>query len=76
MGASQRLREAIFYTMKETENELDAQGRAVDFALRRRTHEDDQALNELNWQRKRVGILFPLSRFVDRQSLIFAWPLD
>ncbi len=60
MGASQRLREAIFYTMKETENELDAQGRAVDFALRRRTHEDDQALNELNWQRKRVGMMFSL----------------
>lgn len=57
VGASQRLREAIFYTMRETENDLAAQGRAVDFALRRRSHEDEQALDELNWQRKRVFII-------------------
>nr|VZI28578.1 unnamed protein product [Spirometra erinaceieuropaei] len=54
IGASERLREAIFYVMHQTENELDAQARATDFALRKRSHEDKAALDELNWQRKQT----------------------
>ncbi|VDK35777.1 unnamed protein product [Dibothriocephalus latus] len=56
VGASERLREAIFYVMNQTENELEAQARATDFALRKRAHEDKAALDELNWQRKQVSI--------------------
>uniref|UniRef100_A0A0X3PMV0 Tektin n=1 Tax=Schistocephalus solidus TaxID=70667 RepID=A0A0X3PMV0_SCHSO len=54
IGASERLREAIFYVMHQTENELEAQARATDFALRKRSHEDKAALDELNWQRKQT----------------------
>uniref|UniRef100_A0A5K3F0C1 Tektin n=2 Tax=Mesocestoides corti TaxID=53468 RepID=A0A5K3F0C1_MESCO len=52
--ASQRLCNAIFATMKDVENSLDAQGRAADFALRQRTHEDELALDELKWRLKKT----------------------
>lgn len=56
MEASQRLREAIFATLEKTRNDLDAQHRATNFCYRKRIHETEQAKNELEWQKKNVGI--------------------
>ncbi|KAM4698995.1 tektin-2 [Discoglossus pictus] len=50
--ASIRLRELIAMTISQTNNELDAQRVAVEFALRKRIHEFERALNELRWQEK------------------------
>lgn len=52
MGASQRLREAMHSTIHQTENDLEAQKNAVDYALRNRIHEGEKALDELKWQKQ------------------------
>lgn len=54
IGSSQRLRESIFMTLSTVANDLDAQAQATEFALRRRLHEIEQALDELNWQKSQV----------------------
>ncbi|KAK3744964.1 hypothetical protein QZH41_008492 [Actinostola sp. cb2023] len=52
MKASQHLREAIFSTLQQTANDLEAQRKASEYAFRKRTHESQQAKSELEWQQK------------------------
>jgi len=55
MANSRRLREANHHTIQQTDNDLAAQHAASDFALRKRIHEFERALDELNWQKKQVN---------------------
>lgn len=52
MQASTRLREAIHHTLQQTENDLEAQRIASEYAFRRRIHEFERAKDELEWQKK------------------------
>uniref|UniRef100_A0A8D0B011 Tektin n=1 Tax=Salvator merianae TaxID=96440 RepID=A0A8D0B011_SALMN len=52
MKAANELREAIALTIAQTNNELEAQRVATEFAFRKRIHEIEQALDELRWQEK------------------------
>ncbi|XP_005298433.1 tektin-2 [Chrysemys picta bellii] len=52
MKASTELREAIALTIAQTNNELEAQRVAVEFALRKRIREFEKAYDELKWQEK------------------------
>lgn len=54
MSNSQHLREAIFATLEQTANDLHSQDNATDYALRKRMHEMQMAIDELNWQKKQV----------------------
>ena len=51
---SQHLREAIFATLEQTANDLKSQDNATDYAIRKRMHEMEMAIDELNWQKKQV----------------------
>ena len=55
MASARRLREANQHTLQQTANDLQAQQTAVEFMLRKRIHEFERALDELNWQKKQVG---------------------
>ena len=55
MQASTRLREAIHHTLQQTENDLEAQKVATEYAFRRRIHEFERAKDELEWQKKNVN---------------------
>ncbi|XP_029427960.1 tektin-2 [Rhinatrema bivittatum] len=50
--ASTQLREAIALTIAQTNNELEAQRVATEFAFRKRIREFEKALSELSWQEK------------------------
>jgi len=52
MASSRRLREAIHHTLQQTDNDLQAQDTATDYALRKRMHEFEKAIDELNWQKQ------------------------
>ncbi|KAL3869713.1 hypothetical protein ACJMK2_042364 [Sinanodonta woodiana] len=52
MKASTRLREAIHHTLQQTENDLEAQRLATEYAFRKRIHEFERAKDELEWQKK------------------------
>ncbi|EDO37357.1 predicted protein, partial [Nematostella vectensis] len=52
MKASKHLREAIFATLQQTANDLEAQRKASEYSFRKRIHETDQAKSELEWQQK------------------------
>ncbi|KAL7980547.1 hypothetical protein Chor_001701 [Crotalus horridus] len=52
MKASTELREAVALTIAQTDNELEAQRVATDFAFRKRIHDLEKALDELRWQEK------------------------
>ncbi|KAL8220534.1 UNVERIFIED_CONTAM: Tektin-2, partial [Gekko kuhli] len=52
MKAAAELREAIALTIAQTDNELEAQRVALEFAFRKRIHELERALDELRWQEK------------------------
>ncbi|KAL5021859.1 hypothetical protein ScPMuIL_001014 [Solemya velum] len=52
MKASTRLREAIHHTLQQTENDLEAQRIATEYAFRKRIHEFERAKDELEWQKK------------------------
>lgn len=54
MKASKHLREAIFATLQQTANDLEAQRQATEYAFRKRIHETNQAKSELEWQQKNV----------------------
>ena len=56
MDSSRRLREAIHHTIHQTDNDLAAQHKATDYALRKRVHEFEKAIDELNWQKKQVSL--------------------
>lgn len=57
MKASKHLREAIFATLQQTANDLEAQRRATEYSFRKRIQEKNQAKSELEWQQKNVCIL-------------------
>ena len=57
MQASTRLREAIHHTLQQTENDLEAQKVATEYAFRRRIHEFERAKDELEWQKKNVNMV-------------------
>ncbi|NWS73769.1 TEKT2 protein, partial [Crotophaga sulcirostris] len=52
MKASMELREAILLTIAQTNNELEAQRVATNFALRKRIRDLEKAHDELKWQEK------------------------
>ncbi|XP_002734332.1 tektin-B1-like [Saccoglossus kowalevskii] len=52
MKASQRLREAVKATIAQTNNDLDAQRQALDYAFRKRIHDMERAKDEDEWQKK------------------------
>ncbi len=55
MAASRSLREAIHHTLQQTDNDLEAQNTATDYAARKRMHEFNRAIDELKWQKQQVG---------------------
>jgi tektin-2 len=58
---SVRLRESIFHTIGQSSADLESQSKASEYALRKRLHELERALNELEWQKKQV---FSIESFV------------
>lgn len=54
---STRLRESIFHTMGQSAADLESQSKASEYALRKRLHELERSLNELEWQKKQVNVL-------------------
>ncbi|EPQ09197.1 Tektin-2 [Myotis brandtii] len=54
------LREAIALTIAETNNELEAQRVATEFAFRKRLREMEKIYSELKWQEKNVSLLISL----------------
>ncbi|XP_068432036.1 tektin-2 [Clinocottus analis] len=50
MQVSQQMREDMSLTRAQLQNDLNAQHRATEFAFRKRTHHEDQARDELEWQ--------------------------
>lgn len=54
MANSRRLREAIHHALQQTDNDLLAQNTATDYATRKRMHEFERAIDELDWQKKQT----------------------
>lgn len=54
MYESVRLRESIFHTIGQSSSDLESQGKASEYALRKRLHEMERAFRELEWQKKQV----------------------
>jgi len=54
MANSRRLREANHHVIQQTDNDLATQQAATDYALRKRVHELERALDELRWQKQQV----------------------
>jgi tektin-2 len=54
MNRSRALREANHHVIQQTDNDLAAQQAAVDYALRKRIHDFERALDELNWQKQQT----------------------
>lgn len=52
MESSKRLRENIQQLIAQSSSDLESQQNATEFAMRKRIHETENALDELNWQRK------------------------
>ncbi|XP_056336295.1 tektin-2 [Danio aesculapii] len=52
MQASVQIRENNSITRAQVQNELEAQRMAVEFALRKRTHHEEQAHHDMQWQLK------------------------
>ncbi|KAM3858106.1 tektin-2 [Diretmus argenteus] len=52
MQVSQQIREDMSLTRAQLQNELETQRCATEFALRKRTHHEDRARDELEWQRE------------------------
>ncbi|KAG7245735.1 hypothetical protein CRUP_012987, partial [Coryphaenoides rupestris] len=55
MHASQLMRENASLTRAKLQNDMAAQRRATEFALRKRTHSEEQSRHELEWQLKIVS---------------------
>jgi hypothetical protein len=51
---SVRLRESIFHTIGQSSADLESQGKANEYALRKRLNELERSLKELEWQKKQV----------------------
>ncbi|KAM9737865.1 tektin-2 [Menidia menidia] len=54
MQASQQTRENMDLSRAQLRNELETQFRTTEFALRKRTHLEEQARDELQWQRTKT----------------------
>ncbi|PAA69953.1 hypothetical protein BOX15_Mlig027076g1, partial [Macrostomum lignano] len=54
IASSGRLREAAHRTIHDTDNDLESQRQASDYALRKRLHEEEQAKDELEWQKQQT----------------------
>lgn len=54
MAASRALREASHHTLQQTDNDLQSQDTATNYALRKRMHEMKRALNELKNQKEQT----------------------
>jgi len=54
MYESVRLRESIFHTIGQSSADLESQGKASEYALRKRLHELERSLKELEWQKKQT----------------------
>jgi len=54
MANSRRVREANHHVIQQTNNDLATQHAATDYALRKRAHELERALDELRWQKQQV----------------------
>lgn len=54
MDAAKRLREAIHHTLQQTDNDLAAQTTNSNYAYRKRIHEYERAIDELNWQKNQT----------------------
>ena len=52
---SERLREFINQTIRQTTTDLEAQWTATHYAFRKRKHEFEQEKSELEWQKKSVS---------------------
>ncbi|XP_061597322.1 tektin-2 [Cololabis saira] len=52
--ASQQLREDMSLSRAQLQNEMETQHRATGFALRKRSHHEEQAARELQWQIKKT----------------------
>ncbi|XP_024151475.2 tektin-2 [Oryzias melastigma] len=50
MRSSQQMREDMSLSRAQLQNELEAESRATEFALRKRSHHEEQARDELQWQ--------------------------
>ncbi len=57
MYESVRLRESIFHTIGQSSADLESQGKASEYALRKRLHELERSLRELEWQKKQVFLI-------------------
>jgi tektin-2 len=55
---SVRLRESIFHTIGQSSSDLESQGKASEYALRKRLHELERSLKELEWQKKQVKSIY------------------
>jgi len=51
---SVRHRESIFHTIGQSSADLESQGKASEYALRKRLNELERSLKELEWQKKQV----------------------
>lgn len=52
---SERLRESINQTIRQTTSDLEAQWTSTHYSFRKRKHEMDQVKAELEWQQKSVS---------------------
>jgi tektin-2 len=64
MKASAALREAINYTIQQTNSDLDTQRMATDRAFRKRIHEMEQVISELEWQQQNVPTPFAVNQLI------------
>lgn len=54
MDNSRRLREANHQTLHQTDNDMRSQQTATNYATRKRIHEFERAIDELNWQKQQT----------------------
>lgn len=66
MKASKHLREAIFATLQQTANDLEAQRQATEYAFRKRIHETNQTKSELEWQQNNVSTIYIARAMIGR----------
>lgn len=52
LKGSRILRETILHTQHQTKNDLEAQHNATEYAFRKRMHDFERAIDELEWQKK------------------------
>jgi len=73
---SVRHRESIFHTIGQSSADLESQGKASEYALRKRLNELERSLKELEWQKKQVffnsfKFIFIIDYYYSRQKKKF-----